>query len=72
MDEQFQNLETVMQHQGSIAPNVNNCQRGSAALCEGNCGPDEIEQAKNLLDAILVQPILHSLEATAYPNLWAA
>ena len=35
-------------------------------MCD--CDPDEIEQAKNLLDAILVPPILQSLEAMACPN----
>jgi hypothetical protein len=66
MDEQFQNLETVMQHQGSIAPNVNNCQRGSAALCEGNYAPDEIEQAKKLTGRYT--RIIYSSIGAAHPN----
>jgi hypothetical protein len=35
-----------------------------AALCEGNYAPDEIEQAKNLLDAILASSILQSMRRT--------
>jgi hypothetical protein len=35
-------------------------------LC--NCDPDEIEQAKILLDGIIAPPILPSLEDPACPN----
>lgn len=33
-----------------------------------NCDPDEIEEAKSLLDVILAPPILQSLEAIVCPN----
>lgn len=33
-----------------------------------NCDPDEIEQAKILLDGIIAPPILPSLEELACPN----
>ena len=33
-----------------------------------NCDPDEIEQAKNLLDAILAPPTLQSVEEAGCPN----